>query len=106
MEGGAVVEFSAAGHNLDEYLRNSSDLRDHVLEVCELGADYWARESRWRTGFNATHIEASTDNEGAGGNIRGVVYASGHYARYREHGTRYNEAEHLLQDVIDWIEHT
>lgn len=100
------MEYSAAGNNLDELLRSSPELEAHLQELAETGADHWAVNSRWRTGFNATHIEAYTDHDPTDGNLRGIVYASGHYARYREHGTRYNEAEHVMQDAIDLIENT
>ena len=98
------MEFSAAGNNLHEYLAESDDLRDVLQEVSEQGADFWTLNVRWRTGFNATHVEAFTDDGPK--TMEGVVYASGYYARYREHGTRYNAAEHVMQDWIDLIEHT
>lgn len=97
------MDFSPEGNNLDAYLRESDELRAYVQEVGEVGADGWAIRSRWRTGFNATHIRAYT-HRGPGGQIEGVIDAWGHYARYREHGTRYNAAEGILDSYKDVVE--
>ena len=99
------MEYDPAGNNLEAWLRESTELRDYVQEVCEIGADRWAALSKWRTGFNATHVRAYT-HRGEGGQIEGIIDAWGHYARFREHGTRYNKAESILADFKEAIEET
>ncbi|MBF6358199.1 hypothetical protein IU449_27255 [Nocardia higoensis] len=84
-------------------MRTSPELTAFVHELAEQGADRWSLRVRWRTGFNATHVEALS-GPGEDGRIEGVTYASGYYARFREHGTRYNAAEHVMRDFIRDIE--
>ncbi|CDZ89053.1 hypothetical protein ACQR3W_22045 [Rhodococcus ruber] len=97
------MDYDATGNDLDAYLHDSDELRAYVQEVCEVGADIWSVRSVWRTGFNATHIRAYTDRD-RDGDMIGVIDAWGHYARYREHGTRYNQAESILADFKDVVE--
>lgn len=97
------MDYDPTGNDLDAYLSSSDELRDYVHEVAEIGADRWAALSRWRTGFNATHVRAFTDT-GRDGNIEAIIDAWGHYARFREHGTRHNKAESILADFKESIE--
>lgn len=98
------VEYDGRDFDLDDtFMRESPELTEFVQELGEQGADRWAIRSRWRTGFNATHVEALT-GPGADSDIEGVVYAEGYYARFREHGTRYNAAEHVMKDFIRDVE--
>jgi hypothetical protein len=93
------MEYDATGFDLELMLRSSPDICDFVQDVADQGADRWRQRSRRRTGFNAEHVEAFTE-PGPDGTIEGVVHATGHYARYREHGTRYNQPEHVMRDFI------
>ncbi|MFD3594273.1 hypothetical protein ACFWU5_16215 [Nocardia sp. NPDC058640] len=97
------MEYDGSELNLETYLREDLELGAFLLELGEQGADRWALRSRWRTGFNATHVEAFTEL-GESGVQEGVVYASGHYARFREHGTRWNKPEHVMRDFIRDVE--
>lgn len=97
------MDYDPAGNDLDAYLRESDELRDYVQEICEIGADIWAVRSKWRTGFNATHVRAYTDKD-RDGDMIGVIDSWGHYARFREHGTRNNKAESILADFKQAIE--
>lgn len=90
-------------YDLDTFMRESPELAEFVQELAEQGADRWAIRSRWRTGFNATHVEGIVGT-GTGGDIEGVVYAEGYYARFREHGTRHNQPEHVMTDFIHDVE--
>ncbi len=89
--------------DLGEFFRESTELGAFLQELGEQGADRWALRSRWRTGFNATHVEAFTELDDDG-DQQGVVYASGYYARFREHGTRWNRPEHVMRDFIRDVE--
>ncbi|WP_029923864.1 hypothetical protein [Nocardia otitidiscaviarum] len=93
------MEYDGTDNDLDKLLRESPELRDFLKELAEQGSDRWALRSKWRTGFNATHVEADV-MPGEDGVQEGIVYASGHYARFREHGTRWNRAEHVMHDFI------
>ncbi|QRI76263.1 MULTISPECIES: hypothetical protein [Rhodococcus] len=97
------MDFDATGNNLEDMLSSSPGVRDWLHELAELGADDWSIRSRWRSGFNATHVEASTDHS-AGGDYESTIYASGHYARWREHGTRYNAPERVMSDYLRSID--
>jgi hypothetical protein len=97
------MDYDGSENDLDLFLRESSELQQFVLEVAEQGADRWATRSRWRTGFNATHVRAEVEKDDSG-NIQGVVDAYGYYAEYREAGTRYNQPEHVLHDFMHDIE--
>lgn len=97
------MEFDSTGNDLDEFLRSSPELEAFMLEIAEQGADRWALRSRWRTGFNASSVTAHV-GRGEDGRIESVTYASGYYARFREHGTRYNKAEHVMHDFIKDVE--
>ncbi|CCW12903.1 hypothetical protein EBESD8_34550 [Rhodococcus aetherivorans] len=48
-------------------------------------------------------MEAQTDH-GVSGNWEATIYASGHYARWREHGTRYNAPERVMSDYLRSID--
>lgn len=98
------MEYDGTDFDLDTtFMRTSPELTEFVQEIAEQGADRWAARSKWRTGFNATHVEALS-GPGETGDIEGVVYASGHYARFREHGTRWNRPEHVMADFIKDVE--
>ena len=95
------MEYDCSDFDLDTtFMRTSQELKDFTLEIAEQGADRWALRSKWRTGFNATHVSALV-GLGEDGDIEGVTYADGYYARFREHGTRWNRPEHVMQDFID-----
>ncbi|WP_109527261.1 MULTISPECIES: hypothetical protein [Nocardia] len=98
------MEYDGSDFDLDTtYMRKSDELTEFVQEIAEQGADRWATRVRWRTGFNATHIEAHS-GPSESGDIEGVTYASGYYARFREHGTRWNRPEHVMRDFIRDVE--
>lgn len=98
------MDYDAASFNLDTtYMRSSEELAEFALEIAEQGADRWSMRSRWRTGFNATNVTAHA-GPGDSGDIEGVTYASGYYARFREHGTRWNRPEHVMRDFIREVE--
>ncbi|MBF6333326.1 hypothetical protein [Nocardia transvalensis] len=96
------MEYDATGNEFELAIGTGEDARRMLQEVVDLGADYWRTRSRRRTGFNATHVVGYVDP--GEGRQYGVVYAYGHYARYREHGTRYNAAEHVMADFLHVIE--
>lgn len=98
------MEYDGADFDLEvTFMRTSGELTEFVHELAEQGADRWAARSRWRTGFNATHVEALS-GPGEDGAIEGVTYAEGYYARFREHGTRWNRPEHVMRDFIRDVE--
>ncbi|MEV4127150.1 hypothetical protein [Nocardia sp. NPDC049707] len=97
------MEYDGADNDLELYLRESSELSDFLLEVAEQGADRWTARSHWRTGFNATHVTQGVE-PGEDGVLEGYVYAYGHYAEYRERGTRWNRPEHVMRDFIQDID--
>lgn len=97
------MDYDGSNNDLDLLLRSSPELHDFLMEVAEQGADRWTTRSRWRTGFNATHVRAEVDTDDSG-YLEGVVDAFGYYAEYREAGTRYNQPEHVLHDFMDEIE--
>ncbi len=98
------MEYDSADFNLDRgFLRDSPELAEFLHEVAEQGADRWALRSRWRTGFNATHTETFVQPDERG-NQEGVLVATGYYARFREHGTRWNRPEHVMRDFIRDVE--
>jgi hypothetical protein len=96
------MDYDGSNNNLDEFMRSSPELIVFLQEIAEQGADRWATRSRWRTGFNATHVRAEVQKDDTG-NLQGLVDAYGYYAKYREAGTRYNQPEHVLQDFMDQI---
>lgn len=101
------MEFDSTGNDLDEFLRTSPELEAFLLEIAEQGADRWALRSKWLTGFNATHVEALA-GQGEDGYMQGVTYASGYYARFREHGGfwggRPTKPERIMRDFIRDVE--
>ncbi|MFC4373373.1 hypothetical protein ACFO5K_04615 [Nocardia halotolerans] len=97
------MEYDGSDLDLDAYFREDPTLRAFLQEVGEQGADRWALRSRWRTGFNATSVEAAVGLDETG-KQEGIVYASGYYARFREHGTRWNRPEHVMRDFIRDVE--
>jgi hypothetical protein len=97
------VEYDGADNDLELFLRESPELHDFVHEVAEQGADRWTARSRWRTGFNATHVSAYVE-PGEDGVQEGVVFADGYYAEYRERGTRWNRPEHVMKDFIQDVD--
>lgn len=98
------MEYDGTDFDLDDtFMRESVELTAFVHELAEQGADRWAARSKWRTGFNASSVQALS-GPGEDGRIEGVTYAHGYYARFREHGTRYNKAEHVMHDFIRDIE--
>ncbi|WP_280466068.1 hypothetical protein [Nocardia brasiliensis] len=97
------MEYDSTDNELAEFMRDSPELRQFLQAVADQGAERWEARSRRRTGFNATHVEAYVE-PGESGEQQGVVYASGHYARYREHGTRWNRPEHVMRDFKDDVE--
>ena len=98
------MEYDGSDFDLDTtFMRTSEELTQFVQEIAEQGADRWAVRSRWRTGFNATSVSAHA-GPGENGDIEGVTYASGYYARFREHGTRWNRPEHVMRDFIRDVE--
>ncbi|KZM69642.1 hypothetical protein [Nocardia terpenica] len=96
------MDYDPTGNEFDLALDTGDDARRMLQEITDLGADFWRTRSRRRTGFNATHVTGYVDP--GDGHQYGVVYASGHYARYREHGTRYNAAEHVMADFLRLLE--
>ncbi len=97
------LEYDGSSMDMDAFFRGSPELAEFLQEVAEQGADRWAMRSKWRTGYNATHTEAFTELD-ATGKQQGVTYASGYYARFREHGTRWNRPEHVMRDFIRDVE--
>jgi len=97
------VEYDRAGNNLDVLLRESDDLRDALQGKAQQVANFWTRNSRVRTGFNSRSVVAytGTDDDGY---LTGVTYAFGHYARFREHGTRYNQPEWVMRTAAEMLE--
>lgn len=93
------MRYDPTGNDFHDMLSTSPQVRDWLLELAELGADEWSVRSRWRTGYNATHITASVDH-GTDGDYEATIYASGYYARWREHGTRYNAPERVMSDYL------
>ncbi|WP_043654350.1 hypothetical protein [Nocardia thailandica] len=98
------MEFDGSDHDLDIFLQDSAELGDFLQEVAEQGADRWTRSVRWKTGFNATHIEAYVQAAEDAPVLEGIVLAWGYYARFREHGTRFNRPEHVMRDFIRDVE--
>lgn len=97
------MEYDPTGNDFDAMLSRSPQVRDWLLELAELGADAWAIGSRWATGWNATHVSASVDH-GPTGDFESTIYASAHYARWREHGTRFNAPERVMSDYLRSID--
>jgi hypothetical protein len=97
------MEYDGSDNDLDLFMRESPELDEFVLEVAEQGADRWATRSRWRTGYNATHVSAYVEASETG-EKQGVVYADGYYAEYRERGTRWNLPEHVMKDFIQDVD--
>ncbi|MGW5519997.1 hypothetical protein [Nocardia africana] len=97
------MEFDDSNNNLDAMMRTSPDIEAFALEIAEQGADRWTLRSRWRTGFNATHVRAEVGRD-ADGYIEGITDAWGYYAEYRERGTRWNRPEHVMRDFIRDVE--
>ena len=98
---------SSAGNNLDAYLSESDDLAKVIHTKCEIGAAFWTANSRKRTGYNSQSVTTLLTRGGLNGTKQvGVIYAFGHYARFREHGTRYNRPERVLAQAISVIEST
>lgn len=93
------MRYDPTGADLERMLSESPQVRDYLLELAELGADEWAVRSRWRTGWNATHVSASVEH-GPGGDFESTIYASAHYARWREHGTRFNAPERVMAEYL------
>lgn len=96
------MQYDPSGNTIDELRRTSPDMRDFLQNLAQVGADFWRANSRVRTGFNARSVTAQV-TEDADGYLMGVVYAHGHYARFREHGTRYNAAERVLRHAVEAI---
>ncbi len=99
------MQFDPSTNNLDAYERSSPDLARVLQAKAQVGADFWSANSIKRTGHNARSVEARVEKDGDGRQI-GIVHAYSHYARFREHGTRYNAPERVLAQAIAVIEGT
>lgn len=96
------MQYSAAGNNLDSYMRDDPNLRDLMIRKGVAGARFWTANSIVDTGHNSRSIGVLIDRNAAGHQFA-VLYAFGHYARFREHGTRYNAPEKVLHKSVDVI---
>ncbi|QOH59890.1 hypothetical protein [Rhodococcus rhodochrous] len=97
------MEYDAAGNDLDRLMSDGEDLREALQGKATQLANYWTANSRKRTGFNSRSVVAYTGHD-EDGNLVSVTYAFGHYARFREHGTRYNAAERVMRDGAEMLE--
>ena len=97
------MEYSAAGNELDDYLRGSQELEAMLYRAAVIGAAFWAAKSIVDTSFNSRAVLPLVIRDEHGWQ-QGLVYAWGHYARFREHGTRYNAPERVLRQAIKIIE--
>ncbi|MGV9617112.1 hypothetical protein [Nocardia xishanensis] len=96
------MDYDPTGNTLDLAVGTGEDTRQTLQAIVDLGADHWRTHSHRRTGHNATSVTGYVDP--GGGHQHGVVYAYSHYARYREHGTRHNAAEHVMADFLHMID--
>lgn len=97
------MEYSAAGNELDDYLRGSQELEAMLYRAAVIGAAFWSAKSIVDTSFNSRAVLPLVTRDEHDRQM-GLVYAWGHYARFREHGTRYNEPERVLHQAIKIIE--
>ena len=87
------MEYNPAGSNVEMVLTVGQKLKKIRQRKAQAGATFWTSNSIIRTGYNASHVTVlDRDSDG-----QSVIYANGHYAKWREGGTRYNEPEHVLQ---------
>lgn len=96
------MEYSSDGNTLDQYMRDDPDLRDLMIRKATAGGRYWTAKSIVDTGHNSRSIGVLIDRNAAGHQFA-VLYAFGHYARFREHGTRFNAPERVLHQSVDVI---
>ncbi|WP_433677980.1 hypothetical protein [Nocardia sp. CA-119907] len=96
------VDYDPGGNTLDLAVGTGTGTRQILQHIVDLGADYWRTRSHRRTGRNATSVTGYVDP--GDGHQFGVVHAYSHYAEYRERGTRYNAAEHVLADFLHGIQ--
>lgn len=96
------MDYNPVGNNLERAVYLGEDTRALLQRIADLGADYWRTHSHRRTGHNATSVVGYVDS--GNGHQYGVVYADCRYARYREHGTRHQAAEHLMSGYLDMIQ--
>lgn len=82
-------------------LRESRPLHELQQRKAGASAAFWRANSRVRTGYNAASVRVVAGVRG--GRYVAVVYAHSHYARFREHGTRYNAAERVLRRSVPSI---
>ncbi|WP_225731093.1 MULTISPECIES: hypothetical protein [unclassified Nocardia] len=96
------MDYDPTGNQFDIAVGEGEGTRQALEHIAARGAEYWRTRSRHRTGFNAISVIGYVDP--GDGHQYGVVYAYGHYARYREQGTRYNAAEHVMADFLHGID--
>ncbi|WP_306358695.1 MULTISPECIES: hypothetical protein [unclassified Nocardia] len=95
------MRYTPPAQGFDRVLRESRPLRELLYRKAAAGAAFWRANSRVRTGFNASAVRVVTGERN--GKRVAVIYAWGHYARFREHGTRYNAAERVLRRSVPSI---
>ncbi|SLG40362.1 Uncharacterised protein [Mycobacteroides abscessus subsp. abscessus] len=99
------MQYDPSGNNLDQIMRDGPALRDLMIRKGVAGAKFWTRKSIKDTGHNSRSIGVFIARN-AQGVQTAVLYAFGHYARFREHGTRFNRPERVLHQAVDVIRST
>ena len=96
------MQYDPTGNNLNQILVDGPALRDLLIRKAAAGARFWTAKSIVDTGHNSRSVGVVMDRD-EHGHQTAVIYAFGHYARFREHGTRYNAAERVLRRSVDVI---
>jgi hypothetical protein len=78
--------YNPAGNNIAEVPRTSEGVKRIVRRKVRAGMDYWRATSVVDTGYNASHVEGR-EGESDTGNIQGIIYCTGYYAKWREIGS-------------------
>ena len=72
--------------NLASVPRTSKKVAAILRRKAQAGATFWTMNSVIRTGYNASHVQV-LEGKSATGHLAAVVYANGHYAKWREIGS-------------------
>jgi hypothetical protein len=100
------MRYNPTGNNLGRIPTTSEKLRTLLRRKAQAGATYWTMNSVIRTGYNASHVQVLEGMNGDNTAMAAVIYANGHYAKWREIGSSRSGAsapEWVLRKSISTI---
>jgi len=81
------MDYNPSGNNLRQVLATSQDLKRILRRKAQAGATFWTMNSIIDTGFNSSSVQVLEGMNADNTKQIAVVYAFGHYAKWREIGS-------------------